>query len=452
MNSLELALAIAIPVTLGVLLLVAIPFLVKRYRRRNQKKRQFNNVDVEKAIWGHTRNLSETNKPLLSKSESSFSPEQEDDFPLPSPDRNTSFVFPAPHALPSNPQPFYAPPPPRGDVNSSLPVVDRFPRQPGRSPLSQVQNLALSPPTQPILPAPLPAVRHIPASLQPRSPPLPQMPSRSRQEQGPMLPPSLSRSKTTELLRQPSYLTQPREAPAFPGPQRTRSRRRPQPTLARIATTRSTRNYRAQVQAQAQVEEEQAPIPGSPVSTASIYSQSSATTSVWNGLEQPWNSNRDVPPIPGLPTVPASPPSAFGHSGDMTESSSGNYGLRVNHDSKRDSTTHSISDSFRSDTYFDEEEEEGHEALSPSRLLTESPLQYDPFWSHVLNNNVDHKPLPSDLKDPAIRTNPESIPSHPPKQVSDPSMTYSVPVYGVVKEGKQKVYDRWEAIPITPVR
>ena len=84
MNSLELALAIAIPVTLGVLLLVAIPFLVKRYRRRNQKKRQFNHVDVEKAIWGHTRNLSETNKPLLSKSESSFSPEQEDDFPLPS--------------------------------------------------------------------------------------------------------------------------------------------------------------------------------------------------------------------------------------------------------------------------------------------------------------------------------------------------------------------------------
>ncbi|KAK7690724.1 hypothetical protein QCA50_005823 [Cerrena zonata] len=430
MNSLELALAIAIPVTFGVCLLVAVPFFVKCWRRRNRKKQTFKKIDIEKAIWGHTRNISETNTPLLTKSEHSSSTEHDDDFPLPSPDRNMTFVFPAPSALPSNPQPFYAPPS-RDNAKTSLPVAEKSTRPPSRSPLSQVQTRVVSPPAQPQLLASLPPVRYIPPTLQPSSPPLPQVLSQTRQEQGSVLPPSLSRSKTPDLLRRPSFLTQPREAPSFLGPQRTKSRRRPQPTLARIATTRSTRNYHA--------EDEQAP--PSPVSTASIYSQSSATTSVWNAFEQPWNTNKAIPPIPEHPSAPASPPTAFGTSGDRAETSGNSRKER-----KRDNTVHSISDSFHSDSYFGEEDSE---VISPSRL-TESPLQYDPFWSHVLGDN---KLTTSDLKEPAIRTNPESVASHPPKQVSDPSMTYSVPVYGVVsKEGKHEVYDRWDAIPITPTQ
>ena len=55
MNSTELALAIAIPVTLGVCFLVAVPFIVKYYRRRNKKKQAFKNIDVEKALWGHSQ-------------------------------------------------------------------------------------------------------------------------------------------------------------------------------------------------------------------------------------------------------------------------------------------------------------------------------------------------------------------------------------------------------------
>lgn len=463
MNSLELALAIAIPVTLGVCILVAIPLIVKCYRRKYTNQRKFKNVDVEKAIWGHTRNISETKTPLLAKftPSPSSSPEQEDNFPLPSPDRNMTFVFPATHVLPSNPQPpqpLYTPPPPRGSAKSLTPVADRFMRAPGKSPLSQVQTQMMSPPTHATFPTPLPPVRYIPNSLQPRSPPLPQVPSRSSRELGPMLPPSLSRSKTPDLLRRPSFLTQPREAPGLPGTQRTKSRRRPQPTLARIATTRSTRNYHA----------EDEPIPGSPVSTASIYSQSSATTSVWNAIdERPWNVDGDIPPIPELPPSLASPPDTVGHSKNAPEASS-SWNSR-----ERDNTSHSISDSFHSDTYFGSEEDDEGESPSKSgsdsRTLMESPLsiQYDPIWSHVLGDNsiltTSHlkepqaqsqiRPQSQFEQQPTIRTNPESIASHPPKQVSDPEMTYSVPVYGVVsKEGRQRVYDRWEAIPITPAR
>ncbi|CAL1716612.1 unnamed protein product [Somion occarium] len=195
---------------------------------------------------------------------------------------------------------------------------------------------------------------------------------------------SLERTTTVDLLRRPSYLTHPRLAPTLSQKSQRAKNRGQQPMLARLASARSKRSSHADDES---------------TSPSSVYSQASATTSVWHNIERPWHSDDEAPPVPSLPTIPASP--VLGHD------------------------------------YHSSPDMDDNEVLLHPDIKMALPLHYNTYWTKVLGDD-----LTPTSKGPTVRLNPDSIDSHPPRQVSDPPATYSVPQYGIVsKEGRTEHWD-----------
>jgi len=254
-----LAAAIALPIIFGVALLLAIPFIIARYRRKIRK------VELAERGFGHQRtmsDISETDKPLLL---------------MESPPRSS---FARPRSL------------------SPLPgeMTYEFTEAPSSSHL-QLPSISLNsgPPTSHEKLADL-AYMPMPSLTPPAATnkPLPILLSTPKLPERPVSAVSKPRdlTTTTDLLHRPSFLTKPRPAPPIPGALKAGRSRRGRPDmrgalLTRMATKRS--------RSQGDPTEEDSPV--------SIYSQASLR----RGDTHKWFpkggviADSDAPPVPSLP-------------------------------------------------------------------------------------------------------------------------------------------------------
>ena len=268
-----LVVVIALPIVFGVAILITIPLLISRYKRRKAHREE---ESIERGMTGvrfiHKRTMSdvsETDKPLLLKT----------------PARSSFGRVPSRSPEPTTYEFSDRPVTPGSTAHFPSITVTRFsmPTPNGKSPQERLADLANVP--IPMLSPPV-IVNKKP---QPILVSIPEAPER------PMAPVSNSMDMTlsTDLLHRPSFLTKPRPAPAVPGflkPSAPSRRGRPDlrgALLTRLATKRS----RSQGD----------PIDGD--SPVSIYSQASLR----RGDTHKWFPTSEAKVDPNAPFIPTLP-------------------------------------------------------------------------------------------------------------------------------------------------
>ncbi|KAI0074851.1 hypothetical protein K474DRAFT_1498857 [Panus rudis PR-1116 ss-1] len=356
---------IVVPVAASIALLVIVSLSIRYYRRRKRgpQRRQ----DSEKGIRTHARVVSETSQPLLS---SSGRPQS---FGLQSSADHLPMQMP-PH-FETGPMPARIPP--------SL--------VPGRPPRSKHR-----PTYDPATPYDGPFMRGY--SLPPTA-----------------SDPPISRANTARTQRQPSFLSHPHRTPSGPRQPSRGPSRRQRPMLARLSSVRSTRSKRHY-----NADDES-------LSPVSVYSQASATTSVWNAVDnKPWEDwqDSDIPPVPMLPTIPGSPASSH-------------------HDQFHDIEA-KLKQRAAATNVFSSSSDEEDSLLSESPVT--SPLQYDERWTDVLGGD-----RATTSPKPIVHSNPGSIDYHSPTQEPLVNHTSYLPEYGIVSKSQLAPVEGDVRIPIAAV-
>ncbi|TCD69393.1 hypothetical protein EIP91_007740 [Steccherinum ochraceum] len=268
-----LAVAIALPIIFGVAVLLAIPFLIARHKRRKAQKVEAMERGLDFKSFSHRRtmsDMSDTDKPLLLTE--SPPPQAFGRLPSLSPDPRgqTTFGFsdrpatPGAHGQWSN-------------ISLTAPR-DSVDRKISQEKLADLANIPM--------PSPPASSKKLPPIML-SIPKLPERPVTS------IVSKPIDLTATTDLLHRPSFLTKPRAAPPIPGALKAGGRsRRGRPDMRGALLTRmATKRSRSQGD----------PTEDSPVS---IYSQASirrGDTYKYFPKRRGAEGDAEVPPVPPIP-------------------------------------------------------------------------------------------------------------------------------------------------------